>query len=314
MKISDLIESYRTDEASNYGRLRFRTRGHYDSLCRRLSADLGDKKIAEIKARDLIVVHQAWTASGIAMAHGLVGMLRTLCSYGAAVLENDACTALSGKMHVMRFQMAKPRTMRITAPQVVAIRRTAHAMGLHSIARAQAFQFDCMFRQRDVIGEWIPVNEPGDSDTLWHGQKWLRGIRWEEITENRVLTHTTSKRLKEVEIDLKLAGMVMAELGAVEWPTNGPVIVSEATERPYTAHEYRRLWRSVARAAGVPDSVFSMDTRAGAISEATDAGASLELVRHAATHSDVATTARYSRGATEKIAEVQRLRTAYREA
>lgn len=56
------------------------------------------------------------------------------------------------------------------------------------------------------------------------------------------------------------------------------------------------------------------NTRAGAISEATDAGASLELVRHAATHSDVATTARYSRGSAEKIAEVMRLRAEHRKA
>lgn len=51
-----------------------------------------------------------------------------------------------------------------------------------------------------------------------------------------------------------------------------------------------------------------MDSRAGAISEATDAGAELEHVRHAATHSDIAMTQKYSRGSEEKIAEVQRLR------
>jgi hypothetical protein len=48
-----------------------------------------------------------------------------------------------------------------------------------------------------------------------------------------------------------------------------------------------------------------MDNRAGAIIEATDADADLEHVRHAATHSDMAMTQRYSRGAEDKIASVQ---------
>jgi hypothetical protein len=54
------------------------------------------------------------------------------------------------------------------------------------------------------------------------------------------------------------------------------------------------VWRKVATAAGVPKTVYNMDSRAGAISEATDAGAELEHVRHAATHSDISMTQRYS--------------------
>ena len=53
-------------------------------------------------------------------------------------------------------------------------------------------------------------------------------------------------------------------------------------------------------------------TTAGAISEATDAGAELEHVRHAATHSDISMTLRYSRGGNEKTAGVMRLRAEHR--
>jgi hypothetical protein len=35
-------------------------------------------------------------------------------------------------------------------------------MGWHSIALAQAIQFDCALRQKDVIGEWVPESEPGE--------------------------------------------------------------------------------------------------------------------------------------------------------
>jgi hypothetical protein len=55
-----------------------------------------------------------------------------------------------------------------------------------------------------------------------------------------------------------------------------------------------------------------MDSRAGAITEATDAGATLEETRHAATHSDTKMTQRYSRGSSDKIAAVMKKRIEHR--
>ena len=314
MLVNKLIEFYQTDAASSYGKLRYRTRLHYDGLLRRVEADLGERDIGGIKTRDLILTHQAWMLRGVPMSHALIVMLRTLCGYGATILEDDDCLRLSGRMHAMRFQMGKPRVSRLTAAQVIAIRKKAREIGLYSIALCQSFQFDLMLRQRDCLGEWVPLSEPGDSDVHSEGMKWLRGLRWEEVDSDRILRHVTSKRQKEIEVDLNLAKMVLEEMEGSEWPKNGPVVVSEATGLPYRAWEFRRLWRSVASSVGVPDCVYNMDTRSGAITEATDAGASLDLVRHAATHSDVATTARYSRGSADKIAEVMRLRAQSREA
>ena len=82
----------------------------------------------------------------------------------------------------------------------------------------------------------------------------------------------------------------------------GALVVEETTGRPYTDHQFRRKWRQAADAAGVPREVYNMDSRAGAITEATDSGAQLEDVRHAATHSNVSMTQRYSRGGAEKTA------------
>ena len=322
MLVRDLIAFYRTDPASSFGKLRFRTRENYSGLLRHIERDLGPREIGSLRTRDILLTHQLWSLRGVTMAHSLIGMLRTLCGYGGTMLEDDACITLAGRMGAMRFPMGKPRSTRITADQVIAIRRKAHDMDLHSIALAQAFQFDCMFRQRDTIGEWVPVSEPGESNTLdGDGWKWLRGITWEEIDADMILRHTTSKRLKEVEIDLKLATMVMEELrygflitDRARLPMRGPIILDSETGLPFNGWTFRSEWRRVARACGIPDDVRNMDSRAGAISEATDAGASLELVRHAATHSDVATTARYSRGSADKIKEVQIIRIAHRSA
>jgi hypothetical protein len=68
----------------------------------------------------------------------------------------------------------------------------------------------------------------------------------------------------------------------------------------------------VARAAGIPDAVWNMDARAGAITEAEDAGADLDDARAAAAHTQASTTARYSRGAVGKSRKVATLRIAHR--
>jgi site-specific recombinase XerD len=135
-----------------------------------------------------------------------------------------------------------------------------------------------------------------------------------------ILRHTTSKRNKDIEVNLTLAPMVMHELAIqygigftrADLPASGPIILNEQAAWPYTTAEFRRKWRLVAKLAGIPKEVRNMDSRAGAISEATDAGADLEHVRHAATHSDIAMTQRYSRGSTEKVASVMELRAKHR--
>lgn len=90
--------------------------------------------------------------------------------------------------------------------------------------------------------------------------------------------------------------------------STGPVMLCDTTETVWTGNEYRRKWRLVARKCGIPDNVWNMDSRSGAISEAIAAGAPIEFVRHAATHSDVSQTADYDRGQAEATAKVMRLR------
>jgi hypothetical protein len=314
--LRSLMRSYKTDPDSQYRKIRYNSRVHYDALMSLIETEHGDKLLSDLKGRTFSRLHEDWTAAGkIAIAHAKMGMLRTLFSFGATLLEDDDCGRLSGILSKMRFAMPKPRTERLTAAQAIAIRAKAHEMGRPSIALAQAFQFECMLRQKDVIGEWIPIREPGISDVQADGLKWLRGIRWEEIDQNMTLRHVTSKRQKLIEISLRNAPMVLEEL-ALQFetgiPASGPVIVSEWDKLPWTAPEFRRWWRIVAEAAGVPKTVRNMDSRAGAISEATDAGADLEHVRHAATHSNISMTQRYSRGAEDKIANVQIARLEHR--
>lgn len=314
--LADLIAQYKTDPDSGYRKLRYRSQQNYDSRLRRIERDYGGELVANIKGRQFLRWHEAWIGekNQIPMAHELMTTLRLLFSFGGATLEDERCKRLSVILSTFRFQKGKPRTERMTAEQATAIRAMAHRMGRPSIALAQAFQFELALRQRDVIGEWVPASEktePTDVvDGLW---KWARGIRWTEISEGLILRHTTSKRGKEVEFDLRSAGMVMDELKHLEKiPASGPVIVNETTGRPWSAERFRYNWRQIATACGVPKTVRNMDSRAGAISEASDAGVPLDHARAMATHSDQAQTIKYTRQDTEKVNNVLQMRAEHR--
>lgn len=312
--IKSLVRCYMTDPDSKFKKLRFASREHYTYLCTRLIKEHGDEQMKDIKARTFLRWHEEWTVGGkVAMGHYLISMLRILLNFGATILERDDCAKLAAFLHGMKFENSKPRTAMITAEQVLAIRAKAHEMGWHSIALSQMIQYQLMLRQRDVIGEWVPVSEPGISDVVVGQHKWLRGLRWDEIDANLILRHITSKRQKEITPDLKNAPMIMEEFArfGAELPTSGPIVVNETTGVPYTEDEFRARWRMIADLCGVPKNVRNMDSRALAITEALQAGASLDSVRKAATHSNVAMTQRYSRGDADETATVMKLRTAH---
>jgi hypothetical protein len=323
--IRSLVESYQTDPDSSYRKLRYRTRERYDNLCRRMVKDRGNAVVADIKGRTLLRWHETWKGDGkVAMAHSMIGLLRTLATFGSTILDNDECRALKAILHDMRFPMIKPRSEALSADQADAIRARAHYQCVPSIAIAQAFQFDCMLRQKDVIGEWVPIAEPGMSAVTKGNDKWIRGIQWQEIDADLVLHHVTSKRQKMIDVPLRHAPMVMEELRRIArispeaaltrdmLPASGPVVIHDRFGVPWVHTQFRRRWREFADDCGIPRSIKNMDSRAGAISEATDAGADLEHVRHAATHGDIQMTQRYSRNSTEKVAGVMRTRAAYR--
>ena len=92
------------------------------------------------------------------------------------------------------------------------------------------------------------------------------------------------------------------------------MIVDATAGRPYAEHAYAREWRVVARVAGIPDRIRNMDARAGAISEADDAGADLDSIRSAAGLSRASTTARDVRGTGGKSRRVAELRIEHRKA
>jgi len=283
--IRSLIACYQNDPNSQIHKLRFKTRENYTHLCNRIERSCGDAEIKNFAPRDVLHWYGVWSGSGVPMAHALVRMLRSLLVFGSTILEDEHCTRLSHLLSQMRFEMGgTDRNKQMTADHAQLIRAQAHLSGYPSMALAQAIQFDCRLRQKDVVGEWVPEHELGEAKFRADGKKWLRGLSWSDIDENFILRHVTSKRGKLVEVNLRTAPMVVEELkkiysadiskGAERWklPSTGPVIVFEPTKRPYSTVHFRELWRKVARAAGVPDSVRNADSRVGKSGKAADVG------------------------------------------
>jgi hypothetical protein len=270
--VAGLVQVYRTHPKSPYHALKFAVRANYDGVLNRLVAGIGATRIADLDKEKVQHLYEGWMATGkVAMAYAFIGRLRLIFSFGMTVLDDPACIRISSIMHTMRFTLPKKRVERLTAAHVAAIRDTAHDLDWHSIALAQVFQFELKLRQLDVIGEWVPLAEPGESDITIDGLKWLRGLRWEYIDENLVLRHVIKDQLgkmKEVTHDLKQFPLIMEEL---DWfgtrPTKGPLICCEfksaPTDRPYTHTEYRRKWRIVASKAEIPKDIRNSDSFRG---------------------------------------------------
>jgi hypothetical protein len=210
------------------------------------------------------------------MARALFERLRVVFKFGAMILEDQDCSRLCDALEKIRLQKPTSRSEQMTAEHARAICATARKhFGWHSIALAQAFQFGCALSQKDVIGEMVPLSEPGKSDVVIRGQKWLRGLRWEEIDQNLILKHI-SKKQKLTEIDLKLEPFVLQELQCLVGdeplivvneitkkttvnryllPSSGPVILCDINALPWSTAEFRRKWAKVAKEAGVPNAI-----------------------------------------------------------
>ena len=71
--------------------------------------------------------------------------------------------------------------------------------------------------------------------------------------------------------------------------------VNDEKGLPVRERSYRKWVRQIARAADIPDELWNMDSQAGAITEALEAGVDKSAVQPVATHSNPEMTDRYDR-------------------
>lgn len=320
--IAGLSRKYQTDPASPFQRMKYNTR-HKDTYTLRLiESAFGARSLAALKIGDFYRWYDEAKkpkkpagSERVRRAYGIVKKLRELFSYGV-MAELAECTRLVSILEPARFAQPARRRVTLELHHVQAFVVKAVEMDRLSLALGTALQFETILRQKDVIGEWEPIAEgEGETGITLNGRRWVRGLLWSDLASDLVLRKVTTKTGAMAAADLTLSPLVLELLNRVPAERKiGPLIIDETAGRPYAESAYGREWRVVAKAAGIPDHVWNMDARAGAITEAEDAGADLDYIRAAATHSQAATTLRYSRGATGKSREVARLRIAHRTA
>lgn len=325
-----LIRCYQHDPDSRYQNLRYGTRKTYDKSMELIENTVGTAPILALKATDFDRWYEGWAKPAqpgglrrVDRAHYAISMVRQLLSFGL-IREFDGAERLATILSHMEFENGWARTQELTREHAVAICAEANRIGRHSIALGQALQFETGMRQKDVVGEWLPMGEPGMSDVTYHGMKWMFGLDWHEITESTaglVVGHRLSKSLKGrskvlearagkiMTVHVRLCPMITAELARVPAEARvGPLIKDEMHGRPFANWRYAKVWRDIARAVGVPDDVQNRDTRAGAITEAIEVSGSVEAAQQFAGHSKKETTQRYNRGGDRQTAKILELR------
>jgi len=93
----------------------------------------------------------------------------------------------------------------------------------------------------------------------------------------------------------------------------GPVIICEVTGEPWIKRRYQEQFRTIARAAGVPDEIFSMDMRSGGATEADSVeGVTDRMLQDGGGWKDPNMPGRYRRNKQRNAGTVVRLRQAAR--
>ena len=314
--IGSLADLFASDEDSPYRACKWNTQRLYDQGITIIKASVGDRVVRELVGSDFQRWNRNWAkpaaegkAPRLHRAKHTMDLVRRVIAYGVTCGYAD-CIRADTILSKMRFAAPAARKAKMLAEHVTAIRAKAHELGLPSVALATAIQFDLAMRQKDVIGEWLPTEEGGGGITF-RGRRWAHGLIWSDIGSDLILRKVHTKTGVAVEYDLNFAPNVLAEM-ELAGRGIGPVIVSETTKAPYRHTKYSETFRKVATAAGIPPEVWSMDARAGAISEAYDAGASGTDVQKLAGHTTPQTSARYNRGSVEQTRRPMQARVAKR--
>ncbi len=301
--ISSLIKCYRHDKTSTLHGVKHSTRiRDYEPSLRILEKNVGDRDINALRASDFTRWFNGWRKKGKhRRATGAIKLLRLILSYGAGE-RLRGCKDARAILADMRFEQPAPRDVFMTYEQCLAIVKKSAELKCPSIGFVEAVKFETALRRIDVIGEWAPSEEGGPF-------KWAGLTAPRDLSRDMILSIKTSKTGAPVARDLKSYPLVVEALKAYSLPDIGPLVIDEDYGKPYWENRYATKFRAVRDAAGVPDNVWSMDTRAGAVSETVEATGSIEMASDLATHTTTKMTKKYSRGdgleTSRKIAEAR---------
>jgi hypothetical protein len=315
--VGSLCDAFERHPQSPIRDVRRSTAESYIDSLKVIRATVAKRAIRALTPIDVKGWYDKWRSPGhedgperVKRAHDAVATMRMILNFGLA-LGHAECGALGEGLSKIRFERSAPRESQMTLAHARAFIaaalefRLGDAIGL-SMAIGVATQFETMLRQKDVIGEW-ETDEAGR-------ESWSGPYRWENIPGG-ILRLRTSKTGAEIAHDLTKLGLLWPLIQRTPQADRTGAII-KAYGHPIRTRSYRKWFREIAQAATIPDSVWNMDARAGAVTEALEAGAERTAVQRAATHASPAMTERYDRTAETAplaVAEARRKARAGRE-
>jgi hypothetical protein len=300
---ASLVRFYETHPDSPYHDLRPAAARTYSKTMAILMKHKGARRIDAVDGSDVRRWYKELVeAKSKGWAYYTINVLKAVLSFGATKRIAE-CRILRAELREAKFQAGNRRKERLTYPQVVAFREAAEALDLGWMGLCLTLQF-CGLRRRDVIGEWI--NDELGTDGIRRGKRiWRDGLTWAHIDAQGILRKLISKTMFTSELVAVHAIAdypdVEAELAKIPPERRvGPIVINTRTGLPPTEEQCRHYFRLIARKAGIPDTVWNMDARAGANTEAYEAGATTEEAMALLTHSEASTNRIYLRDLTEQ--------------
>jgi hypothetical protein len=330
--VRSVCRIYQEHPLSRFHNVKHNTRRTYLKDLSLIEATVGARLVRNVTILDVQRWYDEWrrpdpskpgSGERIDRAHDAVAMFRTVIYFNAA-LRNPDCKVLASQLEHVKFEKGGAREEELTYRHATAFIKTAMAYEREgrmppsralNVAIGTIAQFELLLRQMDIIGEWAPDGAvrrlPVGITTLeLDGEMWAGFFTWEAIAGWRWRMKTSkSKYRSAADFDLTKYTLLLPLLEAVPLELRNGAIVKGAKGLPVRRDMYARWFREIARAAGIPDTVWNMDARVGGATEADEAGAALEAIQSALTHTKESTTLRYlRRGRSNKIGLVAEAR------
>jgi hypothetical protein len=312
--IRSLSRLFQEHPDSTFNQVKRNTRDSYVDSLKIIEGTIGNRVIRKITVLDVQRYHRLWRAAKIEggplrtkRAHDAIATLRMLLRFGFA-LGLDECGILAERLKMVRFEKPAAREQEMSYAQAAAFVRTALDLGARAVipewrgrymAIGVAAQFELALRQKDIIGEW-------------NGDEWSGAFTWENIPGWKLRLKTSKTRAAAV-FALNNYPLLFPLLEAVPHQERTGAIVKGEHGLAVRERSYRKWFRAIARAAEIPDEVWSMDSRAGAATEADEAGADLAAISDMLTHAEPRTTVRYIRKREKRIEDAAKARVKARE-
>lgn len=317
--IGSVLRLYQTHEESPYkqGTLAPGTMRPYGVYLRKLEPHIGHYRIEDVTGLRARGWFRTWSDDGrqLGRAHMSISVLKAALRF-AYLDGHEPCKRLLDALRELDLPGMKARDAFVTHTELERLIEQAHIAERPSLALCFALQFETTLRLWDVKGQWYPLSDRRVSAVADGKGKW-DGLQWRHLGADGILRYTPSKTedttAREVVIDLSLCPMALAEIARVpEANRSGPVIVNERTGMPYRDQAFDEAWKRIRFRAGLPKTLWCRDLRASAVTEARQAGASLEDTSKVAGHARPRTTQVYDRATVEAHRRVAAVRVAQR--